>query len=191
MFHMYSTPCIYTMFCVLVIQRACSTQKHRLHDLSWQLLPFAGPNGVCVREGSRQSGADIKSWTDKHKASLDNKHRPCRNFLVQVKTNLLQQSSRHLLTPQLLLPPFCPDHDHWCAACKAGIETSIIEYHSLKLCCCMGNVPIDSIVQLQGSQQEVVLALDILCDAVERYKALCEGRYSGNRLFIPNSASSR
>ena len=94
------------MFCVLVIQRACSTQKHRLHDLSWQLLPFAGPNGVCVREVSRQSGADIKSWTDKHKASLDNKHRPCRSFLVQVKTNLLQQSSRHLLTPQLLLPLF-------------------------------------------------------------------------------------
>ncbi|KAL0055988.1 hypothetical protein WJX82_006439 [Trebouxia sp. C0006] len=72
-----------------------------------------GPNGVCVREVSRQSGADIKSWTDKHRASLDNKHRPCRNFLVQ------------------------------------------------------------------GTQKEVVLALDIICDAVDRYKALCEGRYSG------------
>ncbi len=95
------------MYCVLVIQRACSTQKHRLHDLNWQLMSFAGPNGVCVREVSRQSGADIKSWTDKHKASLDNKHRPCRNFLVQVGANFLQQSSRLLLTPQLLLLQYC------------------------------------------------------------------------------------
>ncbi len=92
---------------MLVIQRACSTQKHRLYDLSWQLISFAGPNGVCVREVSRQSGADIKSWTDKHKASLDNKHRPCRNFLVQVGTNFLQQLLRHLLTPQLLLLRCC------------------------------------------------------------------------------------
>ncbi len=92
------------MLCVLVIQRACLTQKHRLHDLNWQLLLYAGPNGVCVREVSRQSGADIKSWTDKHKASLDNKHRPCRNFLVQVG---MHQSSRLLLTPQLLLLQYC------------------------------------------------------------------------------------
>lgn len=56
--------------------------------------------------------------------------------------------------------------------------------------CYTGDVPIDSIVQLQGTQKEVVLALDIICDAVDRYKALCEGRYSGNRLFVPNVASS-
>ncbi len=103
----YFTCCPDTMLCVLVIQRTCSTQKHRLHDLSWQLLLFAGPNGVCVREVSRQSGADIKSWTDKQKASLDNKHRPCRNFLVQVGTTFLQQSSRYLLTTQLSLLQGC------------------------------------------------------------------------------------
>ncbi len=70
-----------------------------------------------------------------------------------------------------------------------------------------GDVPVDTVVWLQGAQQEVVLALDIICDAVDRYKALCEGRYSGNTccslyptlaalctqhllLFVPNSCCS-
>ena len=34
-------------------------------------------------------------------------------------------------------------------------------------------------MSMQGNQQVVVLALDIMCDAVERYKELCEGRHSG------------
>lgn len=32
---------------------------------------------------------------------------------------------------------------------------------------------------LQGKKRAVVLALDIMCDAVDRYKELCEGRYCG------------
>ncbi len=32
---------------------------------------------------------------------------------------------------------------------------------------------------MQGAQEAVVLALDIICDAVDRYKELCEGRYCG------------
>ena len=34
---------------------------------------------------------------------------------------------------------------------------------------------------LQGRQDSVVLALDIMCDAVDRYKDLCEGRYCGQQ----------
>ena len=34
----------------------------------------------------------------------------------------------------------------------------------------------------QGKKRAVVLALDIVCDAVDRYKELCEGRYCGKRL---------
>ena len=34
---------------------------------------------------------------------------------------------------------------------------------------------------LQGSQDSVVAALDIICDAVDRYKELCEGRYCGTQ----------
>ncbi len=32
---------------------------------------------------------------------------------------------------------------------------------------------------MQGKKRAVVLALDIMCDAVDRYKELCEGRYCG------------
>ena len=35
---------------------------------------------------------------------------------------------------------------------------------------------------LQGKKRAVVLALDIMCDAVDRYKELCEGRYCGGHL---------
>ena len=35
---------------------------------------------------------------------------------------------------------------------------------------------------LQGKKRAVVLALDIMCDAVDRYKELCEGRYCGEHL---------
>ena len=34
-------------------------------------------------------------------------------------------------------------------------------------------------VVVQGKKRAVVLALDIMCDAVDRYKELCEGRYCG------------
>lgn len=36
--------------------------------------------------------------------------------------------------------------------------------------------------RLQGKKRAVVLALDIMCDAVDRYKELCEGRYCGEHL---------
>ena len=35
---------------------------------------------------------------------------------------------------------------------------------------------------LQGKKRAVVLALDIMCDAVDRYKELCEGRFCGGHL---------
>ncbi|KAL3154371.1 hypothetical protein ABBQ32_013848 [Trebouxia sp. C0010 RCD-2024] len=71
-----------------------------------------GPSGTSVREISKQTGADIKSWTEKpdHK-SLSS--RPTRSFVIE------------------------------------------------------------------GKKRAVVLALDIVCDAVDRYKELCEGRYCG------------
>jgi len=89
--------------CVCLYTKGLLNPKAQSYDLSWQMTSFAGPNGVCVREVSRQSGADIKSWTDKHRASLDNKHRPCRNFLVQVGTIILQHLLQHFLTPHLSL----------------------------------------------------------------------------------------
>ncbi|KAL0031801.1 hypothetical protein WJX79_008164 [Trebouxia sp. C0005] len=71
-----------------------------------------GPSGASVREISRQTGADIKSWTEKpdHKSQSS---RPTRSFVIE------------------------------------------------------------------GKKRAVVLALDIMCDAVDRYKELCEGRYCG------------
>ena len=38
---------------------------------------------------------------------------------------------------------------------------------------------------LQGRTRAVMLALDIVCDAVDRYKELCEGNYCGAHLFGP------
>ncbi|DBB03863.1 TPA: hypothetical protein ACH3X1_012952 [Trebouxia sp. C0004] len=71
-----------------------------------------GPSGASVREISKQTGADIKSWTEKpdHKSQLS---RPTRSFVIE------------------------------------------------------------------GKKRTVVLALGIICDAVDRYKDLCEGRYCG------------
>ena len=36
---------------------------------------------------------------------------------------------------------------------------------------------------MQGTQEAVVVALDIICDAVDRYKELCEGRFCGKPLI--------
>lgn len=47
----------------------------------------AGPSGTSVREISKQTGADIKSWTEKpdHK-SLSS--RPTRSFVIEVLPRL-------------------------------------------------------------------------------------------------------
>ena len=37
---------------------------------------------------------------------------------------------------------------------------------------------------MQGAKEAVVLALHIMCDAVDRYKELCEGQYSGELAWL-------
>ena len=44
---------------------------------------------------------------------------------------------------------------------------------------------------MQGKQQTVVLALDIMCDAVERYKELCEGQHSGALTVLMHTKKTR
>ena len=54
-----------------------------LHEWSWAYIIVAGPSGASVREISRQTGADIKSWTEKpdHKSQSS---RPTRSFVIEV-----------------------------------------------------------------------------------------------------------
>ena len=49
------------------------------------ILTTAGKDGCCVRDMMKQSGADIKSWTDKNPTQAkDGTCRPTRTFVVEV-----------------------------------------------------------------------------------------------------------
>lgn len=44
----------------------------------------AGPSGSSVREISKQTGADIKSWTGKAASAPGKPNRPVRSFVIEV-----------------------------------------------------------------------------------------------------------
>ena len=72
---------------------------------------YAGPSGTSVREISKQTGANIKSWTEKpdHK-SLSS--RPTRSFVIEV-----------LACPPAML------------SCDAPQQTSCMAYCAHSPCC--------------------------------------------------------
>lgn len=43
-----------------------------------------GPSGSSVREISKQTGADIKSWTEKAASAPGRLNRPVRSFVIEV-----------------------------------------------------------------------------------------------------------
>ena len=54
-------------------------------DYPHGILTTAGKDGCCVRDMMKQSGADIKSWTDKNPTQAkDGTCRPTRTFVVEV-----------------------------------------------------------------------------------------------------------
>ena len=90
-----------------------------------------------MREICKQTGADIKSWTDKRHSA-----RPTRMFVIEVS----------LLAPG---------------------ETSTCVH------CILLSSKLGKSVSLKGPCRAVTLALGIICDAIDRYKELCEGAYCG------------
>ncbi len=109
----------------------------------------AGPSGYTIREIIKQTGADVKSWTDKMEDDLT---RPTRTFIIEV---------RQPGNPQLR-------HESWpflrCQECFAVNFTGA------------GS---DSLQCVQGHPDSVATALRIICDGIARYKELCEGAYNG------------
>lgn len=65
----------------------------------------AGPSGTSVREISKQTGSDIKSWTEKpHNKTASS--RPTRSFVIEVRPH---PSLHHSLAPPPpALPPSSP-----------------------------------------------------------------------------------
>lgn len=47
---------------------------------------MAGPSGYTIREIIKETGADVKSWTDKVEDDLT---RPTRTFIIEVGSHLI------------------------------------------------------------------------------------------------------
>ena len=69
----------FLLWSVLSVHLSAQYQMTALH---------AGPNGASVREVCRQTGADIKSWTDQSKDEASRSPRPTRTFVIEAHPSL-------------------------------------------------------------------------------------------------------
>ena len=99
-------PLLMPMACSLLLSNACSACMRKAHLPDQHALPSAirvaptaylrhgrpspcaGPNGASVREVCRQTGADIKSWTDQSRDEASRSPRPTRTFVIEAHPSL-------------------------------------------------------------------------------------------------------
>jgi hypothetical protein len=126
-----------------------------------------GPAGASVREIMRRTGADIKSWTEAH--SGNESRRPARIFLIGVcGTGQWRDGVR------LQLNMFSQ------GTTKHGWQAGHVTAHPTQRC---------RVLPPQGDRRSMAQAIYVVTAAVDRYKELCEGKYSGEDLFHMLNAS--
>ncbi len=124
------------------------------------LCHHAGPAGGSIREISRCTGADVKSWTSAKDCSGPGQiPRDTRVFVIEVRCHHGRRS-----------------RPSWFVMLRGLMRLSCAwsqSSHNIYM------PPDVSIACRQGDREAVVAALDIIVAAVERYKNLCEGAYCG------------
>lgn len=130
---------------------------------------------MSVREISKITGADVKSWTEPGAPGCA--ARSTRTFNIEVRLILCQVRLTDLKIPSGWTP-FAQSINEQLAAChmrqamqsckqcQAMMLGSRRDAHG----CCFSP---------QGTQAEISHALFVFSEAVDRYKALCEGTYCG------------
>ena len=125
----------------------------------------------------RRTGADIKSWTENQSGAKQ--RRPARIFLVGVRGRPLaagamcKQKAPAALAPSLL---------------KHARRTNTTGRHGA------ARLPrlVPRRAALQGERRSMAQAIYVVTAAVDRYKELCEGKYTGGSVTscAPHHASS-
>ncbi len=148
---------------------ACTGRWSQL--MLMRLCRYAGPAGGSIREISRCTGADVKSWTSAKDCSAPGQiPRDTRVFVIEVRWH-----HRHRSRPS------------WFVTLRRLTRLSCACSQSSHNIYMTSDAPIAC---RQGDREAVVAALDIIVAAVERYKNLCEGAYCGEEPSYSCSFSS-